>query len=228
MSASEKHGKSRLKHYREVYCNFAFLSILHFIYRGLPCGLVIQHRSGCVADTVSRFAGSHAITSQMQFRVPPSLTLLFCRKSGFAFCWFSCYYITDTVSRSAESHAIVQSQIRLRVLPVLMLFKIWSMIGKILHTLQLTSTTTCYYQLSCIFTVMSTDWNILFFDTLEKYIGRYIKACGDSVAREEIVKECRDAIINSSLNEEQEVELPEELCLVSILFYNVIFAYWYN
>lgn len=74
---------------------------------------------------------------------------------------------------------------------------------------------------------MSTDWNVLFFDTLEKYVGRYTKARGDSVARGKIVEECRDAIINSSSNEEQEVELPEELCLVSILFSNVIFAYLY-
>ena len=75
---------------------------------------------------------------------------------------------------------------------------------------------------------MSTEWNVLFFDTLDNYIGRFINARGDSVAHEKIVEECRDAIVNSSLNEEQEVELPKKLCLVSILFYSVIFPYWYN
>jgi hypothetical protein len=65
---------------------------------------------------------------------------------------------------------------------------------------------------------MSTNWSINFFKPLSKYVKRYIKARGDPVARAKILKKCGKVIAASALQKEQDLELPENLCYVSISF----------
>jgi hypothetical protein len=70
-----------------------------------------------------------------------------------------------------------------------------------------------------ISTVMSTDWTSIFFQTLTKYVMKYIGARGDQAARAQILKKCGEVIMNSPLHEEQKIELPKALCYVSISFH---------
>jgi hypothetical protein len=63
---------------------------------------------------------------------------------------------------------------------------------------------------------MPADWAVLFYETLAEYLQPYIQAHGDPAAREAILKDCEDNITNSPLHEEEDIELPEHLCLVSI------------
>ena len=65
---------------------------------------------------------------------------------------------------------------------------------------------------------MSTDWTAVFFKALTKYVLKYIEARGDLAARAMILKKCGEVITNSPLHEEHDVELPENLCYVSISF----------
>jgi len=58
-----------------------------------------------------------------------------------------------------------------------------------------------------------------FFNTLAEYVQQYIEACGDPIAREKILNDCKEDITKSALHEEQAIELPQHLCWVSILFY---------
>jgi hypothetical protein len=66
---------------------------------------------------------------------------------------------------------------------------------------------------------MSTDWSILFDETLAEYLQQYIMARGDPATRVQILKDCKENIIKSPLCEEQGIELPEHLCMVSISFH---------
>ena len=71
---------------------------------------------------------------------------------------------------------------------------------------------------------MSTNWSILFHETLAEYIQQYLRAHRDPAACAQILKDCWKDITKSSLLEEQVIELPEHLCLVSILFYWVTYV----
>jgi hypothetical protein len=79
-------------------------------------------------------------------------------------------------------------------------------------------TTTVNY-LSNFSITMSTDWSVLFDETLAEYVQQYIEACGDTAARAQVLKDCQEDITKSPLHEEQDIELPEHLCWVSILFH---------
>jgi len=68
-------------------------------------------------------------------------------------------------------------------------------------------------------TIMSTDWSVLFDETLAKYVQQYIEARGDPDARAQILQNCQKDITESSLHEKQDIELPEHLCRVNIIFY---------
>jgi hypothetical protein len=66
---------------------------------------------------------------------------------------------------------------------------------------------------------MSTHWTVPFDETLAKYLLQYIEAHGDSVARAQVLNNCQEDITKSPLHEEQDIELPKDLCWVSISFY---------
>lgn len=63
---------------------------------------------------------------------------------------------------------------------------------------------------------MSTDWSILFDQTLAEYVQQYIEAYGDTAARVQILKDCEEDITKSTLHEEQVIELPQHLRWASI------------
>jgi hypothetical protein len=63
---------------------------------------------------------------------------------------------------------------------------------------------------------MSTAWNVLLDETLGVFLERYVEAWGDA-ARGQILKDCAEAISHSPMLNRQNVELPEDLCLVRIL-----------
>jgi hypothetical protein len=65
----------------------------------------------------------------------------------------------------------------------------------------------------------TTNWSDIFHDTLADYVQEYMEAYGDPVARVQILKDCQIDIIRSPLHEEQTIELPQNICCVSILFY---------
>lgn len=66
---------------------------------------------------------------------------------------------------------------------------------------------------------MSTHWSTLFDETLAKYVQQYIEAYGDKAACAQVLEDCKEDITKSSLHEEQDIELPEHLCSVSISLY---------
>jgi hypothetical protein len=66
---------------------------------------------------------------------------------------------------------------------------------------------------------MSTHWSVHFDETLAKYVQQYIVAYGDIAARAQVLKDCHEKIVKSSLHEEQVIELPEYLCSVRISFH---------
>jgi len=67
---------------------------------------------------------------------------------------------------------------------------------------------------------MSTVWSILFDETLTEYVQQYIWAYGgNSAARAQILMDCQKDITESPLHKEQAIELPENLCWVSISFH---------
>jgi hypothetical protein len=66
---------------------------------------------------------------------------------------------------------------------------------------------------------MSTyHWSLFFDETLLEYVQQYIEARGDPVARAAILKDCEDSIADSPVHEDEDIELPENLGLVSTLF----------
>jgi hypothetical protein len=69
------------------------------------------------------------------------------------------------------------------------------------------------------FFVMSTNWSVLFYQTLAEYVQQYIEAQGDPAARAQVLKNCQEVITMSSLHKEQSVELPQHLDWVSISSY---------
>jgi hypothetical protein len=68
------------------------------------------------------------------------------------------------------------------------------------------------------FIAMPSDWTVLFHDTLYEYVRLYIEAHGDPGARAQIIKDCHEDIITSTLHEEDSevIELPEHFCWASI------------
>jgi hypothetical protein len=66
---------------------------------------------------------------------------------------------------------------------------------------------------------MSTDWTVLFHETLAKHVQEYIEARGDPAARAQILNNCGEDITKSPLHGEQVIELPQHLCSVSIPFH---------
>jgi hypothetical protein len=66
------------------------------------------------------------------------------------------------------------------------------------------------------FFIMSTDWSLIFDETLTKYLQQYIVAEGDSAARAQVLKNCEEDITKSSLHDKEVIELPQHLCWVSI------------
>jgi hypothetical protein len=66
---------------------------------------------------------------------------------------------------------------------------------------------------------MSTHWTVPFDETLAEYLPQYIEARGDSVARARVLNDCQEDITKSPLHEEQDIELPQYLRWVSILFH---------
>ena len=74
--------------------------------------------------------------------------------------------------------------------------------------------------LSTISIAMSTyHWSVFFDETLLEYVQQYIKACGDPVARAVILRDCEVCITDSPMHEEEDIELPINLGLVSISFH---------
>jgi hypothetical protein len=67
--------------------------------------------------------------------------------------------------------------------------------------------------------IMSTDWRVIFDKTLADYVQQYIEARGDSDTRAQILKDCGENIVKSPLHDKQAIELPKDLCWVSISFY---------
>jgi hypothetical protein len=70
--------------------------------------------------------------------------------------------------------------------------------------------------MSTIPTIMSTNWSVVFDKTLAEYVQQYSEAYGDIAARAQVLKDCQEDITNSSLLEEQVIDLPQLLCQVSI------------
>jgi hypothetical protein len=65
---------------------------------------------------------------------------------------------------------------------------------------------------------MSAHWSVIFFETLAEYAQQYIEACGDQAARVQILKDCQEDIAKSPVHKKQDIELPRDLCQVSISF----------
>jgi hypothetical protein len=61
-----------------------------------------------------------------------------------------------------------------------------------------------------------SNWSVLFDSILFKYVQEYTRARGNIASRAQILKDCKDEIVNSPLREDAAVELPPGLCLVSI------------
>lgn len=63
---------------------------------------------------------------------------------------------------------------------------------------------------------MSTNWSVQFDETLAKYLQQYIEARGNTAARTQVLESCQEDITKSPLLKEQNINLPEHLCLVCI------------
>ena len=63
---------------------------------------------------------------------------------------------------------------------------------------------------------MSNNWSVLFHKTLAEYVWQFVEARGDPAARAQVLKDCQKDITKSPLHEEQVIELPQHLQLVSI------------
>jgi hypothetical protein len=60
-----------------------------------------------------------------------------------------------------------------------------------------------------------SHWAVLFYGTLAKYLPAYVDAQGDIGARAQILKDCKDEITKSPMHEDNAVDLPRPLRLVS-------------
>jgi hypothetical protein len=66
---------------------------------------------------------------------------------------------------------------------------------------------------------MSTEWNVVFYETLAEYLNPYKNARGDSAARARIIENCAEEISNSSVVDEENIDLPADLSQVSFSFH---------
>src|SRR6267154_2959493 len=165
----------------------------------------------------------------LQFASSHGHSRITCRRYSTTICRFSCH---SRVTCHRYSTAICRFSCHSRVTCHRYSTAICQFSCHLYVTCRIYSTVICQefllsFQLTLvnypnIFIVMSTNWSILFHETLAEYVQQYIGARGDLAARVQILKDCQKDIAESTLHEEQVIELPDHLHWVYIPFHCVL------
>ena len=71
-----------------------------------------------------------------------------------------------------------------------------------------------YHKLIDLCSLAMANWSVVFDSILFNYMQEYVRARGNAVAHAQILKDCKDEIVNLPLQEGIVVELSPDLCLV--------------